>query len=175
MRSIVALSMAAVLSTASVATAQEQQQQQQGQQQAAAPAQPEAPAEPQISFNSDAGMIFNLIHTAQATEFESVLAKIKEALAKSEDPIRRQQAQAWKVFKSADMSQDPSQTMYIFWFDPAVKGAEYDPVRILSEAFPTEVNALYEKLKAAYIRLNKIDLQMVATMGGMTPAMNHQQ
>ena len=43
---------------------------------------------------------------------------------------------------------DPStdgNVLYIFMFDNAVKGADYDPVKILSEAFPTEVNALYEK------------------------------
>ena len=135
-----------------------------------APAMPEAPAEPAIGFTSDSGMIFNVIRSTATADFEMVLARLREALHKSENPARRQQAANWKVYKSTDPSADGN-VMYIFMFDETVKGVDYDPVKILSEAFPTEVNALYEKLKAAYVNLNKAGLAKIMDMstapGGM--------
>lgn len=130
------------------------------------PAQPQQPVEPAIGFTSDAGMIFNMIRAESTADFEMVLGRLREALHKSENPARKQQAASWKVYKSTDPSPDGS-VMYIFMFDETVKGVDYDPVKILSEAFPTEVNALYEKLKAAYVSLNKSSMTKVMDMGGM--------
>ena len=151
----------------STAAAQGQQQQQQQQQQtpppAQQPAQPAQPTEPAIGFTSDAGMMFNVITPAGTADFEMVLGRLKEALQKSENPARRQQAASWKVYKSTDPSPDGN-VLYIFLFDNAVKGVDYDPVKILSEAFPTEVTALYEKLKGAYANLNKAGLTKLMDM-----------
>lgn len=133
---------------------------------AAAPAQP---TEPAIGFTSDAGMMFNVIKASATADFEMVLGRLREALHKSENPARKQQLASWKVYKSTDPSADGN-VMYIFMFDQAVKGVDYDPVKILSEAFPTEVNALYEKLKGAYANLNKAGLTKImdmSTPGGM--------
>ena len=133
------------------------------------PAAPAQPAEPAIGFTSDAGMMFNVIKSTSTADFEMVLGKLREALQKSENPARKQQAASWKVYKSTDASTDGN-VLYIFMFDQAVKDVDYDPVKILSEAFPTEVNALYEKLKGAYVNLNKAGLTKLMNMstpGGM--------
>lgn len=131
--------------------------------------QPQQPVEPAIGFTTDAGMIYNVIKPTATADFEMVLARLREALHKSEDPARQQQAASWKVYKASDTLPDGS-VMYIFLFDETVKGADYDPVKILSEAFPTEVNDLYEKLKNAYASLNKSGMTKVMDMktaGGM--------
>src|SRR5688500_14490933 len=124
---------------------------------------PAAPAEPAIGFTSDAGMMFNVIKSTATADFEMVIGRLREALHKSENPARKQQAANWTVYKSTDPSPDGN-VMYIFIFDQAVKGVDYDPVKILSEAFPTEVNALYEKLKGAYVNLNKAGLTKLMNM-----------
>ena len=129
------------------------------------PAAPAQPTEPALGFTSDAGMIFNVIKASGTADFEMVLGRLREALQKSENPARKQQAASWKVYKGTDPSPDGS-VLYIFMFDQAVKGADYDPVKILSEAFPTEVNALYEKLKNAYASMNKAGLARIMDMGG---------
>jgi hypothetical protein len=147
----------------SAATSQAQQQQTPPPTTPPAQAAPAQPAEPAIGFTSDAGMMFNVIKATATADFEMVLGKLKEALQKSEDPLRKQQAASWKVYKSTDPSTDGN-VLYIFMFDNAVKGVDYDPVKILSEAFPTEVNALYEKLKGAYANLNKAGLAKVMDM-----------
>jgi len=155
------LSLIVLLGAAGTAAAQEQQQTPPpAQQQPATPAQP---TEPAIGFTSDAGMMFNVIKPAGTADFEMVLGKLKEALQKSENPARKQQAASWKIYKSTDPSPDGN-VLYIFLFDSAVKGADYDPVKILSEAFPTEVTALYEKLKGAYANLNKAGLTKLMDM-----------
>ncbi|MDQ3069818.1 MAG: hypothetical protein M3R55_08835 [Acidobacteriota bacterium] len=124
---------------------------------------PAAPAEPAIGFKSDSGMMFNVIKKESTADFEMVLGRLREALQKSENPQRKLQAASWKVFKATDPTPDGS-IMYVFLFDDVVKGADYDPVKILSEAFPTEVNALYEKLKTAYAALNKAELAKLMDM-----------
>ena len=133
---------------------------------------PAQPTQPAISYSGDTGMMFNVIKASSAADFEMVLGKLKEALQKSDNPQRKQQAASWKIFKSSDPPQtmqcpDGTQcqtVMYIFLFENAVKGAEYDPVKILSEAFPTEVNALYDKLKTAYATLNSASFTKLMDM-----------
>ena len=53
-------------------------------------------------FPNDGGMVLNFIKPDKTADFEAVVAKLKEALQKSEKPERKQQAASWKVFKSPD-------------------------------------------------------------------------
>ena len=75
----------------------------------AAPATPPPAAEPRATgppvprtFTSDAGIIFSAIKPEKAADFEAVMARVKDALAKSTNPKRKQQAAAWRVFKSVE-------------------------------------------------------------------------
>ena len=77
------------------------------------------------------------------------MGKLNEALQKSEEPERKQQAASWKVFKSPEPGPNGN-VLYIFVIDPAVKGADYTVSKILAEAFPTEVQDLYKKFSDAY-------------------------
>jgi hypothetical protein len=122
---------------ASTATAQEP---------AAAPAQPAAP---RFTLNGDAAIVTMLIKQDKTADFEFVLNKLKEALAKSENPQRKEQAAGWKVFKSSQAG--PNNTaVYIFRIDPIVKGAEYDLTMLISEVFPVEVQEIFAKYKDAF-------------------------
>ena len=51
-------------------------------------------------FNGGAGLILYTIKPGSTADFEMVLNKTKEALAKSEKPDRKQQAASWRVYKS---------------------------------------------------------------------------
>ncbi len=46
----------------------------------------------------------------------------------------------------------------MFVFDPALPGADYDPVKLLGEAVPTEAQGLYERLKASIVRVERMGL-----------------
>lgn len=100
-------------------------------------------------FASEAGIILNPIKPAQATAFESVIQKLKEALARSDDAVRRQQANGWKVYRAAETA--PDGTMYyLFVIDPVVKGADYTIAKVLYEAYPTQVDALLKQFLGSY-------------------------
>ncbi len=114
--------------------------------QAAAPQPARAPA---LAFASDAGMILSPITPAQTAVFEDVMQKVREALEKSTDPIRRQQAAGWKVYKSADPFQ--GNTLYLSVMDPAVKGADYNVFDFLKETMgDAEARVLFEQYRNAY-------------------------
>jgi pyruvate/2-oxoglutarate dehydrogenase complex dihydrolipoamide acyltransferase (E2) component len=116
-------------------------------------------------FASDAGMVLNFIKPDKTADFEAVMAKLKEALQKSDKPERKQQATSWKVFKSPDPAANGN-VLYVFVIDPAVKGADYTVSTILAEAFPQEVQTLYKQYAEAYASgQNFVNLTLVQDLG----------
>ena len=140
------------------ATVAQQKEQQPAQQAQAAPAKRE--------FASDGGMVLNFIKADKTADFEAVIAKLKEALQKSEKPERKEQAKSWKVFKSPDPAANGN-VLYVFVIDPSVKDADYTVSNILAEAFPpAEVNELYKQYAGAYAQgQNFVNLTMVSDLG----------
>jgi hypothetical protein len=118
--------------------------------QAAAPAQAEAAKSP-FAFAGDGALVLNYIKADKTADFEMVVGRIKEALAKSENPQRKEQAAGWKVFKAAEPGPNGSVLyLYVWIVDPVAKGTEYSVSAILTEAFPAEAAALYKTLADAY-------------------------
>ena len=101
-------------------------------------------------FNSGTGLILYTIKADKTADFEMVMNRTKEALAKSEKPDRKQQAGSWKVFKAAEAGANGSVT-YFMIMEPAVKDADYNIINILNEAFPAEVQALYKAYTEAFM------------------------
>lgn len=109
-----------------------------------------APAQPgALVFASNAGMVFSPIKPGQESAFEEVLARIQEALAKSTDPVRKQQAAGWKIYKATEPFQN--NTLYISVMDPAVKGADYSVFPILRDAYGDgAAREIFEKFRGAH-------------------------
>src|SRR6185436_13976095 len=116
-------------------------------------------------FPNDGGMVLNFIKPDKTADFEAVIAKLKEALAKSEKPERKQQATGWKVFKSPDPA--GANVLYVFIIDPALKGADYQISNIIAEAFPpAEANDILKKYAEAYAQgMNIVNLNLTADLG----------
>jgi hypothetical protein len=169
----VAMSRMAFGLTVVLMAAAPQAQQPAASQQPAAPQQPAtgAPAEaakPVVAprlFPNDAGMVLNFIKPDKVADFEEVMAKLKEALAKSEKPERKQQATGWKVFKSPDPA-GPN-TLFVFVIDPVVKGADYQVANIIAEGFPAaEANVILKKYADAYAQgMNIVNLAVLQDFG----------
>jgi hypothetical protein len=119
------------------------------------PARTTPPAE-QYVFPSGAGVLFFHVRPDRAADFEAVVTRLGEALGRAVDPVRRQQAEHWRIYRSAETGRDV--VIYLFFFDPAVFGADYDPVRILGEDAPADVAALYERLRADVVRVERMGL-----------------
>lgn len=124
------MALGALLATASVAGAQD------------------APAKPVLPLEGDAVVMTVLIKPDKTADFESVIAKYKEALEKSEKPARKQQLAGMKFFKSTQQAQ--GNAVYILYVDPVVKDEEYDISRVIAEVFPTEVQDVFNKYKEAF-------------------------
>jgi hypothetical protein len=118
-----------------------------------AAAQTPAPAEPTkpvlLLDEGDVALVTILIKADKVADFEVVLNKLKEALAKSEKPERKQQAAGWKIFKTTQPGPQGS-VVYVMRIDPIVKGQEYDISRLIAEVFPVEVQELFAKYKEAF-------------------------
>ena len=129
------------------------------------PAQQAQAAPTKRVFASDGGMVLNFIKPDKTADFEEVVAKLKEALQKSDKPERKQQAMSWKVFKSPDPAAGGN-VLYVFIIDPAVKDADYTVSNVLAEAFPVaEVNELYKKYAESYATgQNFVNLTLVADL-----------
>jgi hypothetical protein len=120
-------------------------------------------------FASDAGMVLNFIKPDKTADFEATVAKLREALEKSEKPERKQQAVGWKVFRAMEPGANGA-VLYVFVIDPAVKGADYTVSTILAEAFPADVQALYTRYAESYASgQNFVNLSLVSALGGTLP------
>ena len=115
----------------------------------AAPAQPAADKPNPFVFPWDGGVILNFVKADKTADFEMALGKLKEALAKSEKPERKQQATGWKVFKASEPGPSGA-VIYVFIMDPAAKGSEYSVGNILVEVFGAEGQALYKTYSESY-------------------------
>lgn len=116
-------------------------------------------AKPVLPLEGDASVMIVLIKPDKTADFEAVVAKYKEALAKSDKPARKEQLAGLKIFKSPTAM--GGNTAYIFVADPIIKGEEYDITRVINEVFPSEVTDIFNKYKDSYagrqiIPLNKI-------------------
>jgi hypothetical protein len=109
----------------------------------------DAPKPPVLTLEGDAVVITMLIKPDKTAEFEEVIAKYKEALGKNEKvAARKQQLDGMKFYKSAQPAQ--GNAVYIIYVEPVIKGEEYDISRVIAEVFPVEVQAIFEKYKAAF-------------------------
>jgi hypothetical protein len=144
----------------------------------APPGQPPAPAAGQVpatpapppsvpasrKFTADAGVVFSTIKPDKTADFEAVMARVKEALGKSQDPQRKQQALSWRVFKGLEAGPGGA-VIYMWVLDPPVKDVEYVITDILREAFPNEAQDLWAKYTQCFVGgQTMLNLQLVVNM-----------
>jgi hypothetical protein len=136
--------------------------------QAQEPTQPAAqqPPAPAMTMDSGAGMLFHMIKPDRTADFEWVMGKMKEAMLKAEDPVRKQQAAGISVLKSTDPVPNSPNVMYVVLINPAVQGADYSMqglLKMLYEAFPEEQQEIYKRVSGAFGGpTNRVNLQPVS-------------
>ena len=129
---------------------------------AATPPQPAVPTSRR--FTSDAGVMFSVIKPDKTADFEAVMTRVKDALSRSEDPKRKQQALSWRVFKGVEPGPGGN-VVYMWILDPPVKDADYTITEILREAFPAEAQDLWAKYSAAFVSgQTMLNLQLMTNM-----------
>ena len=108
-----------------------------------------AEAQAARTFSSTSGMMLNYVNSANTADFEAVMQKLAEALQTSESADRNRQAEGWKVYRAQEPGPNNS-VLYVWFIDPTVSGADYAVSQILNEAFPGEVQALYEQFNSSF-------------------------
>ena len=117
------------------------------------------PAKPVLTLEGDSAIVLLLIKGDKTADFETVIAKYREAFSKSDNPKRKEQLAGMTFLKSPTPM--GGNTAYIFRVDPVVKGEEYDITRVIYEVFPSEATDMFNKYKDAFagrqiIPLNKL-------------------
>ena len=111
------------------------------------------------TFSSGAGLLFFHVTPAKVADFELIIGRIHEALTRADTPTLKQQALNWKIYRSIEPSTDAK--VYVFAFDPALTTASYDPLLLLAQVLPQEVQPLYERLKADVIKIERMGLETI--------------
>ena len=108
-------------------------------------------AKPTFPLTGETALLTVAIRPDKAADFERVMGRMRDALANSTDPKRREQAAGWKVMKLEKLLPDGN-VAYVHVIDPVVAGADYAVMTTLYDAFPEERQALYEVYRGAFVQ-----------------------
>ncbi len=127
----------------------------------------QAPAEDQLKFKTDAGVIIFQVKPDKTADFESAWTEIKTKLSASDKPDWKELGDSMQIYKSPATGQS---VIYVFELNPASKTLSYDPSKILyatgSAWERPAADALYNKILNSLDGINTIPLQKVGG-GGM--------
>lgn len=126
-------------------------------QQAQQPPAAQQPQEDKMKIDADAALIIYSVKPDKTADFESFWTQVKGLYAACDDPQMHQVGTSFKMYKVTT----PSAVNYWFIIDPVVKGASYDPTKIIYYVKPgpdantpgtpliprADADALYQKLK----------------------------
>lgn len=105
---------------------------------------------PAFTLDGDIALWTVAIKADKTQDFERVMARLREALLKSSNPVRRQQLAGWKVMRVKSPLPDGN-VAYVNVINPVVSGADYTIMQILYDEFPDERQALYELYRGAFV------------------------
>jgi hypothetical protein len=111
--------------------------------------QPAASQGEELTFEGDTALWSVAIRPDKTSDFEQVIAKLRAALASSDQPERQRQAGGWKVMRLSTPLPDGN-VVYVHMINPVVPGADYSIMRILYDAYPQERQALYDLYRGAF-------------------------
>ena len=101
-------------------------------------------------FTGDVVIQAFAINPDKTADYEQIIAKLKDALSKSEAPEAKAQLAGWKVIKNAMPNPDGT-IVYIHVISPVVKDADYSVMNNIYSAVkdPAEQKAVYDMYRGA--------------------------
>lgn len=109
----------------------------------------EAPPVATLTFEAPAAMVMSFVQAAGTSNFEQITRQLVEAMAASEDPERQGQAAGWTMYRVREPGPN-NNTAYVWLLDPVVTAANYAAPQLLNEAFPEQVQQLYESFNQSF-------------------------
>jgi len=107
-----------------------------------APTVPPAPLGARM-FTASTGVIFTAVRADRVVDFEMVIGYLEAALETSTDPGVQAQASGWQVLRATEPGPNGT-VLYMFLLEPAVPGADYGLGRILSDAYPDQIQDIWK-------------------------------
>jgi hypothetical protein len=104
-----------------------------------------------LTFDGDLALWTVAIRPDKTADFELVMNRLREALMKSDDPQRREQAKGWKVVR-VDKPLPDGNIAYVHLINPVVQGADYTIMQTLYDEFPDERQQLYDLYRGAFAK-----------------------
>ena len=95
------------------------------------------------TFTAPTGVIFTAVRPDRVVDFEMVIGYLEAALEQSTDPGVRAQARGWQVLRATEPGPNGT-VLYVFLIEPAVPGADYGLGRILSDAYPDQIQDIWK-------------------------------
>jgi len=110
----------------------------------------QAQAPQKLTMDGDLALWSVAIRPDKTADFEKILGKVKEALAKSTAPEAKQQLAGWRVVKMSKPMPDGN-IIYTHVINP-VPRADYNILQVLYATFtdPVEQKELYELYRGAF-------------------------
>ena len=95
------------------------------------------------TFSASTGVIFIAVRPDRVVDFEMVIGYLEAALEASTDPDVIAQARGWQVLRATEPGPNGT-VLYVFLVEPTVPGADYGLGRILSDAYPDQIQDIWE-------------------------------
>jgi len=104
----------------------------------------QAAAPQKFTIDGDMAVLMVSVKADKTADYEQVLTKLKDALAKSEAPEAKQQAAGWRVVKTPKPQADGT-IVYLHFINP-VAGADYSVLQSIYAVVkdPMEQRSLYD-------------------------------
>ena len=102
-----------------------------------------------LTFQGDVALWTVAIRPDKTSDFEMVLSKLRQALHKSENAERRQQAAGWRVMKM-DKPMPDGNIAYVHIVSPVVAGADYTVLKAIYDEFPDDSQQMYALYRGAF-------------------------
>jgi hypothetical protein len=95
------------------------------------------------TFTASTGVIFIAVRPDRVVDFEMVIGYLEAALEASTDPGVLAQARGWQVLRVTEPGPNGT-ALYMFLVEPTVPGADYGLGRILSDAYPNQIQDIWK-------------------------------
>lgn len=116
-------------------------------------------------FATDLGAFIIVVKSDKIASFDAAMVKLKQVFAATTDKNRKAQAAGWRVLRSSEDPTDGAIT-YIWLIDPVAKTTSYDPIAILKEISPADVQPVYDQLQSSIASITRVGLKELLKMGG---------
>ena len=127
-----------------------------------------AEAQPSVTFSGSAALMFHFVKPSATSDYEGVMQKLSDALQASENTEmdRKAQARGWKVYKAGADFTGQGAVPYVWAIDPVVGGANYAASTIMNEAFPADIEQLFNTYNDSFtdgqVKQLPVNLELVA-------------